>query len=160
MESRKIANTLEPLYPTPSLHLDSPVLARVEKLLPHVVESFRPLFMPLVPKVFLNPRSEEYFIASREKSLGKSLDEWAKGADQGLENAKPHIKELAQVLKENSEGPFFLGKEVSYADFPVVAWLRMFERLGVVDKIWSLEGGQDLKKLYEASAKWLERDSY
>ncbi|KAK5048009.1 hypothetical protein LTR84_006199 [Exophiala bonariae] len=160
MESRKIAFALEPLYKEPPLHLDSPVLPRVETLLPKIVERVRPAFAPLVPKVFLNPVSRDYFVQSREKGLKQPLDEFAKGADRGFEEAAPYVKELADVLREKPEGPFFLGKEVSYADFLVVGWLHMFVRLSIADKIWALEGGEDLKALYDASAKWLERDSY
>lgn len=160
MESRKIAFALEPLYPEPPLHLDSPVLARVETILPKVVECVRPAFAPLVPKLFLNPVSRDYFVESREKGLKQPLDEFAKGADRGFEEAAPYLKELADILREKPEGPFFLGEVVSYADFMVVAWLHMFVRLRIADRIWALEGGKELKALYDASAKWLERDTY
>lgn len=160
MESRKIAFALESTHQDPTLHLDSPVLLRVEAILPEIVERVRPAFVPLVPKIFLNPVSQGYFIPSREKSLGKPLDEFAKGTDQGVDNARPYVKELADVLRENAGGPFFLGKDVSYADFVVVAWLHMLVRLDIADRIWALDGGEELKGLYQASARWLERDSY
>jgi len=160
MESKKIALKLESLHPEPPLHLDSPVLPRVEPILHNIVTCFRPLFVPLVPRMFLNPASQAHFIPSREKGVGKSLDEFGKGADQGVENAKPHVKELAGVLGEHPEGPFFLGKEVSYVDFVVVGWLRMMARMGVAERIWALDGGSELKALYDASAKWLERESH
>ncbi|KEF58253.1 uncharacterized protein A1O9_06179 [Exophiala aquamarina CBS 119918] len=159
MESKKIAWDLESRYPDPPLQLDPPMLARVEAILQPIVTCLRPVFVPLVPKVFLNPVSQAYFIPSREKGLGKSLDEFAKGGDQGIEDAKPHVKELAGLLGENPDGPFFLGKQVSYVDFVVVAWLKMLVRLGVEERIWGLDGGSELKALYDASAKWLERDS-
>lgn len=160
MDSKKIALELEPRYPNPPLHLDSPVLGRVEAILHKIVTCIRPVFVPLVPKVFLNPASQAYFIPSREKGVGKSLDEFANGGEQGVEDAKPHVKELAGVLGENPEGPFFLGKEVSYVDFVVVGWLKMMVRLNIAERIWSLDGGNELKALYDASTKWLERDSY
>lgn len=160
MESWKIARALEPVYQDPPLYLDSPILPRMETILGKLVTSLRPAFVPLVPKIFLNPASQAYFIPSREKHVGMSLDEYAKGTDQGIEDASPHVKELAGLLSENQQGPFFLGKEVSYADFVVVAWLRMLVRLGIQDKIWALDGGKELKDLYDACAKWLERDTY
>ncbi|OAP59645.1 hypothetical protein AYL99_06943 [Fonsecaea erecta] len=161
MESRAIIDKLEQLKPSPSLHLDSPYLARIEQLLPNVINSVRAIFMPLVPKVYLNPPSYEYFVASREKAIGMTLDEYAaKNAAQGWEDAKPLVKELAAIYAENPEGPFLMGKEVSYADFMVVGWLRMMEGLGQLDKILAMEGGDKLKAVYEASAQWLKRDSY
>ncbi|KAJ9608693.1 hypothetical protein H2200_006464 [Cladophialophora chaetospira] len=160
MDSRPIANKLESLHPTPSLHLDSPYLARMEEFLPKAVNAVRPVFMPLVPKVFLNTPSAEYFTKSREKSVGKSLDEYAQGKEQAFEDVKPFVKELGGWFAENSEGPFLLGKEVSYADVMVLGWLRMLDRLGVVDRIFEAEGGGKLKEAYEAAGKWFERETY
>ncbi|KAJ3480274.1 hypothetical protein NLG97_g8111 [Lecanicillium saksenae] len=36
------------------------------------------------------------------------------------------LGDLAKLYNANAEGPFILGKQVSYADFIVGAWLRMF----------------------------------
>lgn len=57
-----------------------------------------------------------------------------------------------------AEGPFVLGKEVSYADFVVVALFECmkrcdppgFERLMAFDK--------SFKGLHEACEEWLKRD--
>lgn len=160
MESRKIAEALEKIKPSPSLHLDSPYQARVEKILPDFANSIRPIFMPLVPKTFLNPRSQEYFVATREKNLGMPLEKYAEGAEEALNSAKPHIKQLGDLLKEHPEGPFLEGKTPVYADFVVVGLLKMLHQLGWADRVLDTEGGQELKKLYEASSEWLERDSY
>jgi len=161
MESRVIADKLEQLQPAPSLHLDSPYLARIEQLLPKLQNAVRPVFMPGVPKTFLNPPSRDYFVRSRETAIGMSLDEYAaKNTDQAWEDAKPFVKEVAGIYGEHAEGPFLMGNQVSYADFMVVGMLRMLDRLGVVDKIFAMDGGDKLKEVYEASAKWLERDTY
>ncbi|KIV88054.1 hypothetical protein PV10_08984 [Exophiala mesophila] len=160
MESRKIASALEERYPTPSLHLDSPYLPRVEAVLSKLLPGLRPIFVPLVPKVFLNPRSQEYFIPDRERTFGKSLDEVSQGADQAAEDSRPYVAQLAELLRENQDGPFFAGKQVGYADFMVVAFLRMLTLLGAADKLWKEDGEKELKGLYQACEKWLERDSY
>jgi glutathione S-transferase len=159
MDSRPIANALDSLHPTPSLHLDSPYLAKIEELLPKLVNTVRPVFVPLVPKKFLLPRSAEYFTASREKGLNMSLDEFAKGADKAFEDVKPHVKTVSALYQENADGPFLLGQDVSYADFYVLGFLRMMDRLGVADKFWNMDGGIELKKAYEAAAKWFEHEN-
>ncbi|KIX97164.1 uncharacterized protein Z520_07278 [Fonsecaea multimorphosa CBS 102226] len=161
MESRVIADKLEQLHPSPSLHLDSPYLARMEQLLPKIQNAVRPIFMPRVPKTFLNPVSRDYFVATREKAIGMSLDEYAsKNTEQAWEDVRPLVKELAGVYAENPQGPFLMGNDVSYADFMVVGFLRMFDRLGAVDQLFAMDGGEKLKEVYGACAKWLERDTY
>jgi len=161
MDSRKIADALEARYPNPpSLQLDSPYQARLEALWDKIVTPLRTVFVPLVPKIFLNPRSQEYFVADREKTVGMSLDKYGEGAEEGLNNAKPAIKELGDMLRENPDGPFFQGKDPIYADLMVLGWLKMLEGLGLVGRIFESEGGEELKRLFEAGAKWTERDSY
>ena len=159
VESRAIADALEKLQPSPSLHLDSPYQARIEKIVPDLANSIRPIFMPLVPETFLNKPSYDYFLASREKMLGMPLEKYADGADEAFEKAKPYIKQLGDMLSEN-EGPFLEGKKPVYADLVIVAMLRMQAGLGYAEKIYDCEGGKELKTLYEASKEWLERESY
>lgn len=163
MESRKIADVLERQYPSsPSLRLDSPYQARIESAMAPLLGAVRPLFVPLVPQVFLNPRSHGYFVPSREQAVGMPLPEYARGADKGVDDARPHVKTLGAMFRENADGPFLMGAEPCYADFIVLGWLRMMDGLGCKDKFLSsgVDGGEELMKLYEAGAKWLERDSY
>jgi glutathione S-transferase len=160
MDSRPIADALEAKYPSPSLHLDSPYTARTTELLPTLAGSVRTVFVPMVPKNFLNPRSEEYFVASREKSLGMPLDDYAKQGAQAFEDAKPYVKKAGEMYAENPEGPFLMGKEVSYGDVMFISWLKMMDQLGIADRFWEMEGGQALKECYDAGAKWFERDSH
>ncbi|KAJ9642191.1 hypothetical protein H2204_002560 [Knufia peltigerae] len=161
MESRRIADALERVFPTPSMHIDSKYQAPVDAAILNCLGKMRPVFIPLVPKVFLNPRSVEHFVTSREKAIGKSLDEFGRTGDQSIKDAQPHIRELADMLAE-TDGPFFEGETPCYADFVVISFLRMLKGLGAVEKIYSLDGGERLKKQYQAAeAKgWLDRDSY
>jgi glutathione S-transferase len=160
MESLEIAKKLEEIHPEPSLQLDSPYTKRVLDFLPTLLGSVRPIFMPQVPKKFLPPRSAEYFVSTREKSVGMSLDEYAKGAPKGWEDAKPHVSTLGEMYRENEAGPFLMGKEVSFSDFVVVGFLRMMDRLGIVDKFWEMDGGKELQSVYQACGKWFERDDH
>jgi len=161
MDSRRIADALERLHPNPPLHLDSPYQSRIESLIGQILTPIRAVFVPLVPKVFLNPASQAYFIPTREKAVGMGLEEFAKGADEGIQKASPFIRELGEMLREN-EGPFLQGNTPCYADMMVLAWLRMLDRLGVSDRFFGLEGGQELKTLYDEGVKqgWFDRDSY
>ncbi|TQV94219.1 glutathione S-transferase [Cordyceps javanica] len=43
-----------------------------------------------------------------------------------LDGFQAALAGLAKLYAENAEGPFILGRQVSYADFIVGAWLRMF----------------------------------
>jgi glutathione S-transferase len=161
MESRKIIDALEKLYPTPSLHLDSPYQARVEEFLPKVIAKVRPIFMPLVPVTFLNPPSKAYFEQDRERAIGMPLQEYhAKNAEQAYRDVEPLWKELAGFYAENEGGVWLSGGEVIYADVMVLGMLRMLDRLGVAERLWALEGGAALKAVYAAAAKWFERDTY
>ncbi|EXJ85450.1 hypothetical protein A1O1_05814 [Capronia coronata CBS 617.96] len=160
MDSRKIADVLESEYPDPALHLESPYQARIEALVGKLLGQIMPIFVPLVPKVFLNPASQKYYVPSRETSLGMALDEYHKGADQALDQARPTIKQIGDMLDENASGPYLQGQEPCYADFIVVSWIRMMDGLGWAETFLACDGGQQIKRLYEASAKWLERDSY
>ncbi|ETI28666.1 hypothetical protein G647_01117 [Cladophialophora carrionii CBS 160.54] len=161
MDSRKIVERLEALYPTPSLHLDSPYQGRIEHFLPKLVGTVRPIFMPLVPVTFLNPPSKAYFEQDREKAVGMPLQEYhAKNAEQAYRDVEPLWKELAGWYAENDGGVWLSGGEIIYADVMVLGLLRMLDRLGVADRLWALEGGEVLKKVYDAAAKWFERDTY
>ena len=112
MDSRPIATELETLYPTPPLHLDSPILSQVEKILPAAHEALRGVWMPQVPRNLLNPISAEYFERTREERFGMPLSqlEREKGGDEAWVKAAPVLEEVGGLLRKNG-GPFFLGEE-------------------------------------------------
>jgi hypothetical protein len=112
MDSKPIATRIEELYPSPSLHLDSPALKQVEeKCIPNIVGPLRGVWMHLVPATLLNDPSSEYFTRTREESLGKSLQEFAQhsGGEGAWIEALPGIKALGELLKKEG-GPYVLGK--------------------------------------------------
>jgi glutathione S-transferase len=112
-DSGRIAAHIEQLYPSPPLHLQSPVLSKVEALMPKLMFPLRSVIMPRIPRTILNERSAEYFHETRAKRFGMPLDELEKseyGGDKAWENVKPVCEEVARLLKE-TEGPFFMGKE-------------------------------------------------
>lgn len=110
MDSRKIVDVLEMEHPSPSLHLDSPILKSVEELAPECITLLGPAFMPLVPGV-LNPPSVEYFERTRATRFGMTLAQLEKerGGESAWKAAEPKWKELGALLKAEG-GPFFMGK--------------------------------------------------
>jgi len=159
MDSRAIAAHLEASYPSPPLHLDSPVLPEVQSLLSKLLEPLRGVWMPRVPKNMLNPVSKEYFERTRAERLGKTLEVFEKeeGGDEAWVEALPGAKALGEVLGRE-EGPYVLGKEVSYADFVLVAALHSLMRMdkALYERVVSLES--KLGTLYDGCKQWLERD--
>lgn len=112
MQSRKIADELEKRFPnTPSLHLDAPIFQEAEAA---VGKTHGALYTELIPKVpaILNPPSTEYFLRTRAERFGMPLAEVEKekGGENAWKAAEAPIKELAELLKRNEAGPFFLGE--------------------------------------------------
>ena len=179
MDSRKIAAELEKRHPSPSLHLDSELLPRVEDLLAKSLMHMRPVLIPKTPDALLNPPSKEYFERTREQMFGKSLEHMEKeqGGEEAWKAAEPALKEIGDVLRARG-GPFMMGKEgecgfslavvaeglifgaVSYTDFVIVGLLQFAKRVREDLYGQTVEMEPALKTLYDASAVWLERDDH
>ncbi|KAL9047218.1 MAG: hypothetical protein Q9214_000156 [Letrouitia sp. 1 TL-2023] len=162
MDSRKIVEKLEQLHPSPSLHLDSPSLSKIEELWPKAIIPLRGCLMPKIPRALLNEASLDYFYRTREQRFGMPLDQLEKehGGDSAWEEARPAIEEVGKLLKAEG-GPFILGNTVSYADFMLVSALHMFKRVdpaSLYDRVVSIEPAFGV--LYNASTAWLERDDH
>ncbi|KAF1991367.1 hypothetical protein K402DRAFT_367884 [Aulographum hederae CBS 113979] len=159
MDSAAIVPALEEAYPTPSLHLDDPILPQVFEAVNSLAGPLRGVLLPKVPKVLLNPRSAEYFFRTRKEALGMDLEEYERreGGEKAWEGARQAIAHLGVLLKEKS-GAYFLGEEVSYADFVFVGFLEWarrscgetYERLVKDEPAFAL--------LRQACEPWLARD--
>lgn len=169
MDSKPIAAVLEQRYPDPPLHLDSAIQTELEGLIGEMLAPLRGVMMPKIPRNLLNPESVEYFERTRAERFGCSLAEFerTKGGEGAWMEAEPKIKAVGDLLKKKQQeggkgkgGPFFMGETVSYADLIVVGALRFFVKMGegVYERVVGIE--PSLGKLYEASAPWLERDTY
>ncbi|KAK7542558.1 uncharacterized protein J3D65DRAFT_220487 [Phyllosticta citribraziliensis] len=161
MDSQKIIVELEKLQPEPSLHIDSDVLPRVQELMPQIMGALVGVFMPRTPRVLLADVSATYFEDTRKVRFGMPLSqlEKEKGGAPAWEAAKEPLQKMAALLNQQS-GPFFLGNEVSYADFVLVSFLEYAKRTGqdAYDNIVAVDKSFD--EIYKASAKWLERDDH
>ena len=111
MDSRKIADELEKQYPEPSLHLDAPILPKVQAAVENLFKSLAPAMLPQVPRTFLNAASVQYFERTREAMYGMPLSQLEKvaGGDKAWQKAEPIFKEVGDWLRANG-GPFFLGQ--------------------------------------------------
>jgi glutathione S-transferase len=157
MDSFAIAKELERLHPSPSLHLDDPVLEKVMTTLPKAAGALRPLFLIRVHRI-LPERSQQYFRADREKRFGGTLEELENAGSNAWEAAEPHFKELATMLRENP-GPYFMGSQVSYADFVLVSCFKMFHRAGLWDNIQKIDK-EAFEAVYAGCEEWMQRDDH
>ncbi|KAI2620432.1 hypothetical protein GGR54DRAFT_601068 [Hypoxylon sp. NC1633] len=164
MDSWKIADLLEEKYPEPSLHLDSEYIPRLKKLLPGAIMALRSIYAPGVYNNVLSPASEEFFRRTREENFGKTLEEVAKdGGEPAWKAAEPNLQKITALLEENTEGPFFDGKTVGFADFVWAGYLIFFGRIGedVFDRALKASGNASTHlKLLEALKPWTERDDH
>lgn len=171
MDSMAIAKHIEAKHPTPSIHLDSPYVTKVQELLGELMQlgtGLRGVFLPLIPERLLNQVSVDYWMESRAKKLGKPVE--ALTADErggkAWEYATKPMQEVTKLLKEN-DGPFFTGDTVCYADLIWAGFLLFFQRQGddLFQKVISISGdveGQDNVhvKLLEAVKPWSARDDH
>lgn len=164
-DSRVIAGVLEKDHPSPPLHLESEYLKRLEKVMPEIMPAVKGNYIPQIPKRLLNEASVPYWYRTREAKFGMTLDalEEAEGGSKGWATAAPLLQQVTAWLKEKSEGPFFEGETVSYADFVWAGFLIFFRRIGD-DKFSALldaTGDAEVhKKLLEAVEPWSRRDNH
>lgn len=160
MDSHAIALELERLHPTPSLHVSDPIVEQVMAVHAKMFPGFAAVLLPPVPRVVLGEASIPYFVETRAKSFGMSLDdlEKAKGGDVAWDEVRGVAEEMAALLKVHDDGPFYLGKKLTYADFITVAFLEFLKRLdGGFYQRW-VAFDPVFQTLYEACGEWLKRD--
>ncbi|PSR77832.1 hypothetical protein BD289DRAFT_444769 [Coniella lustricola] len=166
-DSRAIAELLEREHPSPSLHLDAPVLKKLEGLVAELMPKIRVVYMPVVYKRILHQDQAniDYWVATRTKRAGMTLDEMEKkeGGTVWQEAAEPYLRQVTELLKENDKGPFFLGDTVSYADFVWAGLLIFVRRVGddffqpLLDRTGDRKAHEDLLKAVEP---WSKRDDH
>jgi hypothetical protein len=109
MDSWPIAHALEKQYPSPSLHLDDPIVVTIHDRITELRNALVPTVLPKVPVVLLNQVSADYFYRTRQEHFGMSFEELEKSktADECLEEAKEPAKEIGDLLRKHG-GPYFL----------------------------------------------------
>ena len=90
------------------------------------------------------------------------IDFEEKKSPKAWENAKPLLKEITDLLNE-TEGPFFMGDQVSYADFSWAGYLLFLERLGdgLLEKLMETSGDKRAhERLLQGVSPWSSRDDH
>ncbi|KAH6853234.1 hypothetical protein B0I37DRAFT_2439 [Chaetomium sp. MPI-CAGE-AT-0009] len=167
MDSRAIATAIDAAHPSPSVHLDSPILAELEALMPRLMPTLAPEYLLNVPRVILGPASVPYWMETRKRFVGGvELEEFAAKADKGKmwADAEVLLREATALLKRGgNEGPFFMGGEVSYADFVWGGFLVFVRCQGeeLFEEVLKRTGDAQVHKtLLAALVPWIERSSY
>lgn len=165
MDSRKIATVIEERHPEPSVHLDSPYLAKIEEIMARLMGPFAALFLASVPKRILNEASKPYWYETREQFVGMHVDQFEKekGGEVAFKGAAPIVQEVTALLKENGDGPFFMGNTVSYADFVWGGLLLFAQRCGqeTLDGLLKVSGDAQVHTaLLEGLRPWSKRSDH
>ena len=164
MESSAIASKLESLYPTPSLHLENGLHAKLGPIIGKAIGPLVPVFMPRIGRGIIVDSCYDWFQETRGKRFGMPLDdlEKAKGGEQAWEAARPGLQELKAFMREHKTdaGPFVQGSEVCYADLMICSTIEALKRIGpdLFEKAMEVYDGDDLRRLHEACGAWLEDD--
>ncbi|KAL8952977.1 MAG: hypothetical protein Q9222_001153 [Ikaeria aurantiellina] len=158
MDSALIAHSLEALYPSPPLPLDTPAQKKIETIWPQIMRTIGPAILPGITKI-LSPSSVEYFISTRQDAFGVEISDYdnPQAIEKAWGDARPFLVELAEVVKEKG-GPFVDGEKVSYADFVVASIMAFLERSceGSVERFVDVDGA--FGRLWKACGPWMERD--
>ncbi|KAM0466817.1 hypothetical protein ACHAPV_000326 [Trichoderma viride] len=166
MESGKIAKSIERKHPSPAVHLDSPIVHRVDGLVDKCMPPMHPNLLYKFSQDVLSEKSFDYWVGIYTKKLGMPLDEYERqlGGEKSWVAALPYLIELTSLLKERqAEGPFFLGKDVSYADIIWAGALIFVKRVdeNVFQELLDRTGARDVhERFFDACAPWMKRDSY
>lgn len=161
MDSKKIAQKLEDMKPSPSLHLDTGLHDKASAALGQAAGPLLPVFIPIIGRSIVLPSDSEWFENDRSKRFGMSMAEWekTKGGEPAWEASKPGMAELKKVMTENKkdEGPFIMGSVPCYGDLIVLGFLKFFRVLGLWEKWLEAYNGPEMERLWEAGEKWMER---
>ncbi|KAK0657927.1 hypothetical protein B0T16DRAFT_402762 [Cercophora newfieldiana] len=163
MDSKRIAEAINERYPNPPLRIESKHYTWLEKNYGRLMTDFEGVYLPNIPRRLLSEASQPYWYRTREEDVGMSLDQLEKerGGEVAWGLVEPLLKEVAGMLRENGEGPYFLGKEVSYADFWWAGFLLFVRKIG--EDLWeelvrrSGEDGGAHGELLEGVKVWCER---
>ena len=160
MESRVIAEALEPLFQEPCAHLDSPILEEVQEAWTVIFHAICPLVVPRMPRDILCEPTTSWFNIERSKMFGMTVDEWgAKHPEEEVrDKARIGFLKLAVIFKADASGPFCLGETPSYADFLIVGFLEWCKIAGndIYQRIVSID--ESFLHVHEACRPWLERN--
>lgn len=159
MESRKIADALEKLQPEPSLRLDTQYLERATNIFNTLLFNIGIGMFGRIPDL-LHKRGAEWYVEERKKVTGGIPISDFDGQFR-WDVAEPTLGELRHMLNENPEGPYFMGREVSYADLIIVSLWQVYiktDKGDMVDRIMGFD--KSILEHFEACKKWFARNDH
>ncbi|KAG8352540.1 hypothetical protein FVEN_g9286 [Fusarium venenatum] len=163
MDSYRIADYIEGKYPEPSMSLNHPMQLRLRASMVKFMTQMTPIYVPGVAKNILGDKSIDFFLSTRQEDVGMPLCEYEeKNSPGALDRAEPFAREITELLKENSSGPYFLGDTVSYTDFIWAGILLFFQCLGEKEyqEVLQTTGEADVHtKFLEGLADWTKRNN-
>ncbi|KAL7926957.1 hypothetical protein ACQKWADRAFT_279127 [Trichoderma austrokoningii] len=166
IESGKIAEAIEKKYPSPTVHLDSPIVGRVGALVDKCMPAMHPNILHKFSQAVLSEKSYDYWVGNYTEKLGMPLAEYERrlGGEKSWAEALPPLIELTGLLKQRqAEGPFFLGKDISYADFIWAGALFFVKRVdgNLFQELLNRTEARGVhERFFEECAPWMKRDSY
>ena len=128
-----------------------------------IMPTFAPIYLPRIPRNVLNEASIPYWRRTREGWINTTLEEYeaTKGGAVCFDKMEPLLREVTALLEETkAEGPFFLGGEVSYADFVWGGYLIFCQRMGegAYEEVLRRSGNAEAhERLLEGIKPWTER---
>jgi glutathione S-transferase len=160
MNSTTIAEALEDLFPTPTLHVKDAATTRANDLLMKLMMTSFAAYMPLIPNI-LNPVSKEYYEREREALMGASLSDIynAKGAS-AYADSQNELQAWKDFFEEDGSGPFVKGTQPSFADFVFVAWLSAVKEFSPEAFEQFVGFDETFRSVFDACGKWRERNMY
>ncbi|KAH7342055.1 hypothetical protein B0J17DRAFT_715195 [Rhizoctonia solani] len=125
VDSFDIALYLDKTYPAPKYPTVFPPGTRVVQKISYDLfrnqVAFPTTFPALIPRIarpgFLDERGREYFLRTRETYLKQTAD--TSVGSKFWDDLHEKWKWFGEVLDLNEEGPFVMGKQVSFTDFAI-----------------------------------------
>ena len=161
-DSAVIAERLERMYPENRLIFDPVTQAAAEQAITAIATALSPIFITRIAKDVLTESSVSSWRAARESTFGMTLEELeaTRGGKKAWKAAdEPGIRLLHEVLTgyKRSEGHFIMGRNVSYGDLIIVAFVESLERIGE-DLGYELESKDSaILALTDSCQDWVER---
>jgi len=119
--------------------------------------------MSLIPRQVIVESSVPYFLESRGKRFGMSIEklEQEKGGEQAWKAAEPGFKLITALLTEHKkdDGPFILGTQMCYADFIIAAMAEGIRRVDKSTYERCLSYASRFGEVHEACKQWMEKDT-
>ncbi|KAF9876567.1 glutathione s-transferase [Colletotrichum karsti] len=158
MNSKKIIKRLEEEYPEKPLNADSELTQAVLDVASPLFDALAPMLLHAVQSKLLSERSAKYFWDTRKEFLNMTLPEFEEkyGGEKAWERAKKPLDESAALLNK-TEGPFFHGQDVSYADFIFVGFLDFAKKCDEDIYARIIQASNSFDVLYKACGPWLKR---